>query len=136
MRPTAYRLAVASEPAIDEHFDCTDFERASFEAGIKLGAAYHQFTGAPVSTRNVDALERAIRETVSTQPYVESVEVRIDREKLGRKAHEFDYCGLRGDMLDLRVVVRYGDARVAAGIAWLEELRYPLMHVKRIEEKP
>ncbi|HUS56931.1 MAG TPA: dihydroneopterin aldolase family protein, partial [Thermoplasmata archaeon] len=44
----------------DGHFDCSDEERATFEAGIKLGTIYHQFVGVPVSADNVDTLERAM----------------------------------------------------------------------------
>jgi hypothetical protein len=119
------------ERPADPHFDCTDAERAAFEAGIKLGAAYHQFTGVPVSTANVEAVERAIEGAVGVQPFVKTVRVRIDRTLLKEKRHEFDYCGLTGRMLDLEVVVRYGEATVRAAVRWDEELEYPLMRFTR-----
>lgn len=118
----------------DPHFDCTDAERAAFEAGIKLGAAYHQFTGVPVSTANVEAVERAIEGAVGVQPFVVSVRVRIDRSLLREKRHEFDYCGLTGRMLDLEVEVRYGEAGVLAAVRWDDELEYPLMRFTRLED--
>ena len=60
----------------------TNREIAAFEAGIKLGALYHQFVGSPVSPKTADSLERAIEESISLQPYVRSVDVRIDRRML------------------------------------------------------
>ena len=43
----------------------TNREIAAFEAGIKLGALYHQFVGSPVSPKTADSLERAIEESIS-----------------------------------------------------------------------
>ncbi|MEE9268050.1 MAG: dihydroneopterin aldolase family protein, partial [Thermoplasmata archaeon] len=39
------------DPTAD-YFECTDAERAAFEAGIKLGSIFHQYVGAPVSPEN------------------------------------------------------------------------------------
>ena len=38
----------------------TKRDNALFEAGIKLGALYHQFVGAPVNHDTADSLEQAI----------------------------------------------------------------------------
>ena len=112
------------------HFRCSDRERAAFQAGIKLGALFHQFTGTPLSAGNVDAVERAIAECVRVQPWVAEVSVWIDRSRLPAKTHEYDYTTLSGDMLDVRLVVRYGTARAEAGLSFVEELHYPLMHLR------
>ena len=64
------------------YFNCTDRERAAFEAGIKLGSIYHQFVGAPIGIANVKYLERAIEESVKIQPFVESVVVNIEKKDL------------------------------------------------------
>ncbi|MEM0330334.1 MAG: dihydroneopterin aldolase family protein, partial [Archaeoglobaceae archaeon] len=55
---------------------------ASFEAGIKLGALFHQFIGAPVSEKNAEILERAMESCLKLQPYVIEAKVSIDRKKL------------------------------------------------------
>ena len=58
-------------------FNCTDADRAAFEAGIKLGGIFHQFVGTPLDDSNREALETAIRKSVAVQPFVESASVRI-----------------------------------------------------------
>jgi len=113
----------------------TDRDRALFEAGIKLGALYHQFIGTPVSTDMVDELERAIERSVSLQPWVSSVEVKIDREKVRESENKFKYCELRGDMLDVRVVIRYKAVEVHARVKYDEEMDYPLMRVEKVFRK-
>jgi len=110
----------------------TDRDNALFEAGVKLGALYHQFIGTPVSTETAEALETAIERSVSLQPWVSLVKVRIDREKVRERANEFNYCELRGDMLDVTVVARYRAVEVHARVKYEEELDYPLMRVEKV----
>jgi len=110
-----------------------DRERAIFEAGIKLGALYHQFTGAPLNLKTVKSLEGAIEKCVSIQPYVRSARVKIDRDAVRRNLNRFGYCELRGEMLDVEVVVAYGGAEVSAGLKVRDG--YPLMFLKRIKGK-
>jgi len=119
---------------VAEEEEISDSDRALFEAGIKLGALYHQFTGTPVSTETVEELETAIERSVSLQPWVSSVEVKIDREKVRKCENEnqFRYCELSGEMLDVKVVVRYGAVEVHARVKYEEELDYPLMRVERV----
>jgi len=119
---------------VAEEEEISDSDRALFEAGIKLGALYHQFTGTPVSTETVEELETAIERSVSLQPWVSSVEVKIDREKVRKCENEnqFRYCELNGEMLDVKVVVRYGAVEVHARVKYEEELDYPLMRVERV----
>ncbi len=50
----------AREESANRHFECTEAERAAFEAGIKMGTIYHQFVGVPVSSESVETLERAM----------------------------------------------------------------------------
>ena len=40
--------------------EVNDRDRAVFEAGIKLGALYHQFVGTPISVDTIDNLARTI----------------------------------------------------------------------------
>ncbi len=119
------------EDAAARFFDCTDAQRASFEAGIKLGGLFHQFVGTPLSATNVEALEDAIRRSVAVQPFVEDVRVRITCRPHPRES-EYDYTTLSGEMLDARIVVRYGGARVRCAMRFVEELDYPLMYVESV----
>ena len=66
------------------YFNCSEDQRAVFEAGIKLGSIYHQYVGCPVSADNVDVLEKAIEEGTRLQPFVDAVKVSIDRKRLRR----------------------------------------------------
>ncbi len=120
-----------------EEGEISDRDRALFEAGIKLGALYHQFTGTPVSTETVEELKTAIERSVSLQPWVSSVEVKIDREKVRKCENEnqFRYCELSGEMLDVKVVVRYRAVEVHARVKYEEEMDYPLMRVEKVSKQ-
>lgn len=72
-------------------------EMAVFEAGIKLGALYHQFVGTPINTDMTDGLSRVIEESIGVQPFVRSISVIIDREMVEKKQNPgFGYCELEG----------------------------------------
>ena len=120
--------------AEDEEEEILDRDKALFEAGVKLGALYHQFIGTPVGTETVEELERAIERSVSLQPWVSSVEVKIDREKVRmcENENQFKYCELSGEMLDVKVVVRYEAVEVHARVKYEEEMDYPLMRVEKV----
>jgi hypothetical protein len=112
------------------YFRCSDRERAAFEAGIKLGALFHQFIGLPVSSVNAGAVEQAMEACLRVQPFVRSAAVRIDRGRLPAKSSEYDYTTLSGDMLAVEIAVDYDGARARAAIEYVEPLRYPLMHLR------
>ncbi len=113
----------------------TDRDNALFEAGIKLGALYHQFTGSPVNLDTVSSLEQAIQESISVQPYVKEISVKIDRDMLKSKlSSEFGYSELQGPMLKVRITVKYGSVKVIVGMEYNPELNYPLMKIEEIEE--
>ena len=122
------------EAAADIHFSCSDSERATFEAGIKMGTIYHQFVGVPLSTENVATLEKAMEAGCSVQPFVEKVTVKIDRGKLRSKRGQYDYVSLTGDMLDVSMVVRYKSARVRASMKFVKDMNYPLMFIEAVEK--
>jgi len=105
-----------------------EVEEAAFEAGIKLGALFHQFIGMPVAERNADILEKAMESCMLLQPYVVDAEVRIDRDKL-KNISTFGYTSLMPDMLYARVVVKVGDSQVSAVLEWDDKLKYPLMRL-------
>lgn len=113
----------------------TDRDNALFEAGIKLGALYHQFTGSPVNLNTVSSLEMAIQESISVQPYVEEISVKIDRDMLrSRLNNEFGYSELQGTMLKVKIAVRYSSSKIKVGMEYDPELNYPLMKILEIKE--
>jgi hypothetical protein len=114
------------------YFNCSERERAVFEAGIKLGTIYHQFVGTPVAAANVEILEKAIQDGVRVQPFVKDAKVRISREALRKKKDEFDYQTLTGNMLIVELTVAVGGTTVVGGMDYKEDLHYPLMYVKGI----
>ncbi len=118
----------------DSYFDCSDRERAAFEAGIKMGTVYHQFVGVPVDRQSVEDLERCIESSVSAQPYVVEAKVSIDREALPSEGGVYGYASLSGDMIGVEITVEYGHARVRAAMGYVEELDYPLMWVRSAED--
>ena len=116
----------------DKYFKCTDSERAAFEAGIKLGTVYHQFVGAPISKTNVEVLEKSIAEGAMVQPFVKEAHVKIDRSKLREKSTEFDYLTLTGDMLDVRLTIKFREIELVCEMKHIKEMNYPLMYVKEV----
>ena len=103
----------------------TKRETAAFEAGIKLGAIYHQFVGSPVSVETAESLEVAIKESISLQPHVRSVSVEIDRDMLSENF--FGYGELAGKMIRALVEIDYEGALVRAKLEYDQKLDYPLM---------
>ena len=127
-------MTTSREERAARYFRCNDRERAAFEAGIKLAAVYHQFIGTPVTASSVESLERAIEEGIKVQPFVESVEVNIRRDRLRMKRNEYDYQSLTGDMLDVIVRIHIGSVRAVGEMRYLEDIHYPLMYITSIEE--
>ena len=117
-----------------DHFNCTDSERAVFEAGIKLGAIYHQFVGATVTPENVAHLERTIEDGTKYQPFVKEIEAKIDRSFLRGKEDPYDYQTITGKMLGVRIITSYGNVEAECEMKWLEDMKYPLMYVKEVRK--
>ncbi len=111
--------------------EVSERDRAIFEAGIKLGAIYHQFVGVPVSKEIIPLIERAIEKAVSCQPYVKSVEVKI-KEGIG-DVNVYGYSEVSGRNLSVRLVVEYGAVKVTARLDYIPELNYPLMFIEKVE---
>lgn len=113
----------------------TDRDNALFEAGIKLGALYHQFIGSPINLNNVSIFEQTIEKSISVQPYVNKISVNIDREMLKSKlGNKFGYSELQGPMLRVKITVKYGSVKAKVGMEFDTELNYPLMKIEEIEE--
>jgi len=117
------------------YFNCSERERAVFEAGIKMGTIYHQFVGTPVAAANVEILEKAIEDGVRVQPFVKDVKVQISRDALRRKKDEFDYQTLTGNMLNVELTIAVGSTVVIAAMDFKDDLRYPLMYVRSVESR-
>ncbi|MFW9950042.1 MAG: dihydroneopterin aldolase family protein [Candidatus Thorarchaeota archaeon] len=118
--------------------DISDRERACFEIGIKLGALYHILCGLPISSnpRVIESIEKGIEESISCQPYVKSVKININRDKIqGSKETEFDYDELSGILIGATVVLEFNSVEITAKIKWIEELKYPLMFIEKIKSK-
>ena len=107
-------------------------ERAIFEGAITMGALFHQFIGTPVSILSVKSLEKSIEDAMTLQPCINSVEIKINREKLENVQNEFDYISLTGEMLDVKVVSDYSDKRAVIRLKFIDELNYPLMFVEEV----
>lgn len=108
----------------------TDREKAAFEAGIKLGALYHQFVGTPISRETADSVETAIEQAVSLQPCVTDVRVRLNREMM--VSNRFGYSELSGRMLDAEVTTRVGTAVCRARLHLQDD--YPMMEIVETHE--
>ncbi len=108
----------------------TDRERAIFEAGIKLGALYHQWVGTPIAQESAASVESAIEKAVILQPFVEEITVRLDRSLM--KKNVFGYSELSGLMFDAEIVTRVGFSYCRAALA--AENGYPLMRILECHE--
>lgn len=113
-----------------KYFNCTDRERAIFEAGIKLGTIYHQYVGSPLNLSNVDSMEKAIGESAKVQPFVEDAIVRIDKELISKKQGVYKYITLAGEMLNVTIKIKYGSEEVKARLRYVPEMDYPLMYIE------
>ncbi len=110
-------------------------DNAVFEAGIKLGALYHQFVGTPINTDTIEDLSRAIEQSIILQPYVRSVSVSIDPGMVEKKEkNKFNYCELEGRMLHVSLQILFKNTVAYAELEYDEGLDYPLMSIKKIEE--
>ena len=99
--------------------------QAAFEAGIKLGALYHQWVGTPISPDTAKSVETAIANAVALQPCVDSVSVTINTEMM--EGNPCGYSELAGKMLEVEIQTTAGDATCTASLKFDGE--YPLMEI-------
>ena len=102
-----------------------DRDSAIFEAGIKLGALYHQWVGTPISRKSASSVESAIEQAVILQPCVEEITVRLDRNLMTENT--FGYSELSGLMFEVEIVTRVGFTYCRARLAPKDG--YPLMRI-------
>ena len=108
----------------------TDREQAVFEAGIKLGALYHQWVGTPISRNSASSVETAIEKAVILQPFVEEITVHLNRNLMTDNA--FGYSELSGLMFDVEILTRVGFTYCRARLS--PESGYPLMKIVECNE--
>ncbi|MGB8891170.1 MAG: dihydroneopterin aldolase family protein [Methanoregula sp.] len=108
----------------------TDRERAIFEAGIKLGALYHQWVGTPIAQESAQSVASAIEKAVILQPFVEEITVNLD--PLLMKKNVFGYSELSGLMFDVEIVTRVGFSYCRATLT--PDNGYPLMRILECHE--
>ena len=121
------------QPLITLHYKptiimITDREKAAFEAGIKLGAIYHQFVGTPIARETAASVEAAIEQAVSLQPYVTNIRVRLNRDLM--VSNRFGYSELTGKMFDVEITTRVGETTCRARLRLEDD--YPMMEVVEI----
>ncbi len=112
----------------------TERERAIFEGAISMGALFHQFIGTPINNKTKESLIIAIENSLKLQPAIEDVEVEINFDRLENALSEFEYTSLNGDMLDVKIYTKVGNAKATIRMEFIEELNYPLMYVENIED--
>lgn len=81
--------------------------------------------GSPVSAKTASSLEEAMQESISLQPYVREVSVKINRKML--KENVFGYGELEGRMITAEVEIDYEGVVVRARLEFDGEKNYPLM---------
>jgi dihydroneopterin aldolase len=108
----------------------TDREQAIFEAGIKLGALYHQWVGTPISRNSASSVETAIEKAVILQPFVEEITVHLNRNLMTENV--FGYSELSGLMFEVEIITRVGFSYCRAQLS--PEAGYPLMKIMECNE--
>ncbi len=83
--------------------------------------------GSPVSLKTAASLEEAMEKSISLQPYVKNVSVRIDRQML--KENLFGYGELEGRMIIAQVQIDYEGEVVSAKLEYDAEKKYPMMRL-------
>jgi hypothetical protein len=114
--------------------EVTARDRAIFEGAITLGAIFHQFTGLPLTKSLIPLVQELIEKTMSIQPFIQKITVKINEKEVRDLEHSYDYSVLSGDLLELEVISQYENARVHFGMKYVKELNYPLMFIKKIEK--
>lgn len=111
--------------------DPTSRDTACFEAGIKLGAVFHQFVGTPVTPETADTLASAMANAMRAQPACEAATVIIDADAVAADANRFGYTGLAGEHLEATVAIDHEGVSVEAELVEVDD--YPLMRLAAVD---
>ena len=127
------RLGKHPDSALEFFAEMSDREHAIFEAGICLASILHQLIGLPVKADDefLKDLAEVVQRSFSLQPFRADVRIKIikDRLKISKK---YEYGIVSPESLDVRVEVRYGDARAVGRLRYIDELDYPLIYVEEV----
>ena len=112
--------------------DPSDAEIACFEAGVKFGTLYHQFTGTPLSVASAGSLARAMEEAIQNQPHCDAVTVRprVNALETALAGQSAEYTEWTGRFAEVEMKIEYEGIEVASRMAMSGD--YPLMSVERI----
>ena len=80
-----------------------------------------------MSKASAESLEKAMQKSISLQPYVRKVEVRISREMLLENV--FGYGELEGRMITAEVEIDYEGETVRARLEYDAKNDYPMMQL-------
>ena len=78
-----------------------------------------------MSAKTAQSLEQAMQESISLQPYVRTVKIRINRQML--KENVFGYGELEGRMIIADLEINYEGEIVRAKLEYDSAKNYPLM---------
>ena len=78
-----------------------------------------------MSAKTAQSLEQAMQESISLQPYVRTVKIRINRQML--KENVFGYSELEGRMIIADLEINYEGEIVRARLEYDSAKNYPLM---------
>ena len=78
-----------------------------------------------MSAKTAQSLEQAMQESISLQPYVRTVKIRINRQML--KENVFGYGELEGRMIIADLEINYEGEIVRARLEYDSVKNYPLM---------
>lgn len=132
-----FMISRRHDPFVLKYFtNLSDREYAIFEAGISLGAIFHQLVGMPVNIEKLEELERALSDTFSIQPFRKKTEIKIDAEKIKKGlAQPYNYGVITPESLRVKVIIEYGDVTVSARLEWVDEIGFPLMYVQEATQR-
>ena len=121
------------ESAFKLFAEMSDREHAIFEAGICLASILHQLIGLPVKVDEgfLEDLAEVAQRSFSLQPFRAYLRIRILKDRL-KISKTYGYGVISPESLDVRVEVRYGEARAVGRLRYVEELDYPLMYVEEV----
>ncbi|MCL5962871.1 MAG: dihydroneopterin aldolase family protein [Candidatus Thermoplasmatota archaeon] len=110
----------------DEFFNCSDRDRAIFEAGIKLGSIFHQYIGNTMKYEDKDKMEKAIKASLLAQPYCEYADVNL----ILPEKKERDYVSITENMFKISVRINVNGYVINGFLEYMDKYRYPLIYFK------
>jgi len=79
----------------------------------------------------LENLAEVAQRSFSLQPFRADVRIRILKDRL-KISKSYGYGIISPESLDVKVEVRYGEARAVGRLRYVDELDYPLMYVEEV----